>query len=480
MKQSTKLTLTSLICLSFITQVAPGYAFQPFSQSPEEQLPQQSLAQVGESAYTLGAGDRIRITVFQLEQYSGEYDILVDGTVNLPIVGSVLVEGMTLAQATEAITAGYSPILQRPAITVGLVSRRAIQIGVAGEVNRPGSYTITPQGGNFPSLTQLLEEAGGIRMTADLSRVQIRRPGNGSIQTVTVDLLQLLRTGSLNSDLPLRDGDEIFVPTATNPDLTVARELTEASFAADETREINIVVVGEVFRPGPYVVTGSARTGVAGIPGGVNNAGRLPTVTRAIQVAGGIRPLADVRNVQVRRSTRTGDDQVIELDLWQLLRTGDIDQDLVLQEGDTIVIPTAIAINEEEAGQLAAASFSPDTIRVNVVGEVERPGVVEIPPNTPLNQGVLAAGGFSNRASTGTVELVRVNTNGTISAREIPVDFAQGISEDLNPTLQNNDVIVVRRSTLAGVSDTLGAIVDPVARFLTLFGAPFRLFQLLD
>jgi len=47
------------------------------------------------------------------------------------------------------------------------------------------------------------------------------------------------------------------------------------------------------------------------------------------------------------------------------------------------------------------ASFSPTTIQVSVVGEVKNPGLVNIPPNTPLNQGLLTAGGFNNSRAKG-------------------------------------------------------------------------------
>ncbi len=439
-----------------------------------------ALPSRGEDAYTLGSGDRVRVEVFQLPQYSGEFDVLVDGSINLPVVGGVSIEGMTLEQASTAITAQYSQIIRRPIITISLLSRRSIQIGVAGEVNRPGSYTIAPDAAGFPTITRIIEEAGGVRMSADISQVQVRRQGGTIEQVVTVNLRDLLSSGSLNADIPLRDGDTVFIPTAENPNIASVAELTTASFAAEGNQEINIAIVGEVFRPGPYIVTGSARTAEAGLPGGITPTGRPPTVTRAIQAAGGIKPLADVRNIQIRRPTRAGTNQVIDVNLWQLLQAGDLSQDLILQDGDTVMIPTAPTLTPEESIQLATASFSPDTIRVNVVGEVDQPGVVEVPPNTTLTQALLAAGGFSNRARRRDVELVRMNPNGTVSARDVSVDFEQGIDETLNPTLQNNDVVIVRRSTAASLSDTLDTIASPISRFLNLFNFPFQFIRLFD
>jgi polysaccharide export outer membrane protein len=434
-----------------------------------------------EAAYTLGAGDRINIDILQVSQYSGETDVLVDGSVQLAGVGRVSVDGMTLEEATNAIATAYSTILRRPVITVTLVSARPLQIGIAGEVNHPGSYTLTLEESQFPTLTSLLETAGGITLAADLRRVQIRRSQtNRTAQVIQVDLWELLQTGDLRNDITLRDGDTVFIPTATDVDLAEVPQLAAASFASNENLSINVAVVGEVYRPGPYTVAGGARTGEAGVPGGTSggsSSDRLPTVTSAIQVAGGIKPLADIRHIQVRRPTREGSEQVIPVDLWDLLQTGNLRQDVILQEGDTIYIPGVPDVDPAEATAIAVASFSPDTIRVNVVGEVERAGTVDLPPNTPLNQAVLAAGGFTTRARRSSVRLVRLNPDGTVVERSVPIDFAQGINEASNPMLRNNDVIIVGRSTISGLSDTVGTVLAPL---FTIFNYPLQFLRIFD
>jgi polysaccharide export outer membrane protein len=106
---------------------------------------------------------------------------------------------------------------------------------------------------------------------------------------------------------------------------------------------------------------------------------------------------------------------------------------------------------------------------VYVVGEVGRPGIVQVPPNTPLNQAILAAGGFNNRAKKGSVNFIRLNSNGTVTQRSVPVDFSKGINEANNPPLRNNDTIVVGRSTLAGITDTLGSVVSPIGGLFAIF-----------
>jgi polysaccharide export outer membrane protein len=191
-------------------------------------------------------------------------------------------------------------------------------------------------------------------------------------------------------------------------------------------------------------------------------------VTKAIQVAGGITSLADIRSITIRRTTRSGEARLINVDLWDLLRSGDLSEDVILQEGDTITIPTATVLDPAEANELAGASFSPNTIVVNVVGEVERGGAIPVPPNTPLNQAILAAGGFNVRARKRSVELIRLNPNGTVEKRAIDVDLAQGINSEGNPTLRNNDVVVVKRTALASIGDTLGTVLNPVGSLVNL------------
>jgi polysaccharide biosynthesis/export protein len=427
-----------------------------------------------ETPYTLGAGDRVRIDVFNVPEYSGEFLVLVDGTINLPIIGSTSVTGMTLDQATQILTSKYAPLLKRPIITVSLTALRPLKIAIAGEIGKPGGYTISQNAGAFPTMSQIIQLAGGITQAADLRNVVLKR-GQFNCQS-QVNMWELIQNANLSKDITLRDGDSVFIPTVNVVDPIAVRQLNNANIAAG-SQTLKIAIVGEVNRPGPYTVgseggsSGSSATG-----GGGSSNPKPPTVTRAIQVAGGITSLADVREIQVRRIYRNGTEQIITVNLWQLLQGGDLNQDLFLQDGDTITIPKATNLTPIETTQLANANFSPDKIAVNVVGEVVRGGSISLPPNTPLNQALLAAGGFNNRSHTGSVDLIRLNPNGTVSKKVIAVDFSQGVNEKTNPIMRNNDVILVRKSATASVTDTLGTILSPIGSFFSLFNF-FRIFQ---
>lgn len=480
-----RVALTAIIGVVALTSPAMAIT-QP--ANPGIVAPPNAGQRPNDDGYLLGAGDRVKIDFFNVPEFSGEYQVLPNGTLNLPQVGAVSVQGKTLRQASELLSARYASLLKRPIVTISLLIARPIVVAIAGEISRPGSYTITPLtvGENRVTTTSnVIQLAGGITQAADIRRIQVRRarPDTAGMQLITLDLWQLIQSGNLNQDLRLQDGDSVFIPTANRIDLNEAQTLAAANFASTSNRPLKIAVVGEVYRPGPYVLApGVITSGTSPqTTSGVNQQTlQVPSVTRAIQLAGGITQSADIRNIQVRRLTRSGVAQKINLDFWKLLKSGDNLQDLPLQDGDTIEIPTAKSITPGEATELAAASFSPDRIIVNVVGEVEKPGAIPVQPNIPLNQALLAAGGFTTSARKGTVTLVRLNPNGSVTKRDIKVDFAQGLNEARNPAMRNNDIIIVRRSTFAGIVDTVGKIVSPVSGTVGVFGGILNLIRVLN
>ena len=426
-----------------------------------------------ETEYTLGAGDQIRLDIFQVEEYSGEYPVNVDGTISLPLVGGVNVEGLTLKETEEAVSKQYSIYLKRPIVNAGLVAPRPLEIGISGEVDNPGSYEfqLTAATPDFPTVTDMIEQAGGITTLADVRNVQVRRVVKGKTVTFKSDLWSLINFGQLNQDISLRDGDTIFLPTVTEINTAELERLSEASFGLQIDEPISVAVAGEIFRPGSLVVQPEKLGGGNGTnnQGGQARDSLPPRLTQAITLAGGIKPTADVRSVEIRRETWDGQEKFMTINLWELFQSGDVDKDIILQEGDEIMIPQAKALSEAELQRQAEFNISKETITVNVVGEVVNPGPTEVKPNTPLNQAILAAGGFSaSRANKSEVQLVRLNLDGTVNKRQIDFDISSGANEENNPILKENDVVVIGRSGLAAVGDTIGSAISPL-NFLRLF-----------
>jgi polysaccharide biosynthesis/export protein len=419
--------------------------------------------------YVLGAGDRLRLDLFGVPEFSGEYQVLPNGTLNLPRVGAVPVQGMTLKQATATIGLRYRNYLTRPIATLSLLSGRPVNVAIAGEVNRPGSYTMNSAvaaSGEISTLTRLLQIADGITQAADLERVKIRRRLPAGDKVYTVNLWQLVRAAESAQDIRLQDGDSIYIPETRNINLADARQLASLNFATKSNRPMKIAVVGEVNRPGPYTLfEGNAAQSTQR---NETPSTYTPSVTQAIQVAGGITQMADLRSIQVRRLTRSGNQQQVQVDFWKFLQSGDVLQDLPLQDGDLIEISRAATLNDQEAIKNSKYSISPDRINVNIVGEVKSPGSVVVQPNTPLNQALLTAGGFNDRAKKSVVTLVRLEPNGSVSKREIAVNFGEGVSEQNNPALRSGDTVIVGKSGLAGASDAIGILTNPISGALGL------------
>jgi polysaccharide biosynthesis/export protein len=590
------LSCTPLCAILGLPQEAsakPKVLPQPSKVAPSQQRRQNS----NPNAYTLGPGDRVRVDVFNVPEYSGEFIVLVDGTVNLPLVGAIPVAGRNLNQASQIIEQAYRSYVRVPNVTVGLLLARPIQVTIAGEVNRAGSYNIPlSETRKFPTLSQAVQLAGGVNQTSNLRRVRVTRgsrvgyfdllavlqnadptqdltlrdgdavfvptatnvnasdisrisdsnigsqdsaikiaiigeiskPGtyslraessggaagatggggrlnlptltealrlaggstasadasrivvqrltrNGPPQRISVNLLRLLNAGDTTQDLPLQNGDTIFIPTDPVIGSAGSRQLAASSFGPQVLNPIKIAVVGQVNRPGTYNVRGESNASGSATIQNVNFS--IPTVTQAIQSAGGIKPTADVRRIKLLRINRDGRGQAKTINLWALLTQGDSSQDLPLQEGDRIIIPEIPAgtvPNPGETDTLANAPFSPNSIRVNVVGEVRnsRQGgaTIELAPTSTLNQAILAAGGFDPvRANKNSVDLIRLNPNGSVTKRTIGVDFAKGVDETINPTLRNNDIVVIGRSGTTRVADGLGSVLNPLSPLFSIF-----------
>ncbi len=474
-RSSRSIALAALTTLVASTAIAAEPSskkqYPALTPSPSVNLQNNGLSNINQADYVLGPGDVLQLTMYGQTDLFGTtpFSVLVDGTISLPFIGRVPVGGKTVREVEAIVTGMYKRYFKRPYVTVVLSKPRQLTLAVSGEVVKPGTYPFVGTD-QIPTVSQLLKLSGGVTPSADLRNILVRRsnfsqPGN--YQTITISLMKLIRDGDISQDIRLRDGDIVVVSAAEKPSLDDYAAAVNSSFASDNTQPLKIAVIGEVFRPGPYTVqAGNAVIGEAGTQGAATNANtkNLPTVSQAIQLAGGIKPEADVRTIQVRRVSRSGNQQLLPVNLWKLLVEGDIRQDIPLQEGDTVLIAKAtVPLTREEQQFLGSATLSPATIDVNVVGEVIRPGTVKIKPNTPLNTAVLAAGGFnSQRANKNTVKLIRLNPDGTVTERKIKIAFDAPVDEQKNPALRNNDVVIIGRSGLATFSDASTAIFSPI------------------
>ena len=107
------------------------------------------------------------------------------------------------------------------------------------------------------------------------------------------------------------------------------------------------------------------------------------------------------------------------IDLYQLILEGDLNQNLNLYDGDIITlrkVDSALSFDHK----IFKTNLSLNKIKVFVSGEVRAPGNILIESNSKLLQAVYKAGGPINyRANKGRVDIIRTNTNGSISIKNI-------------------------------------------------------------
>ena len=322
----------------------------------------------GPVRYRLGPGDRLKMSVFKMEGYEVTAEVMSDGSLNLPRLGSVSVWGLTMDEARTRITRGYATILRRPIVNLDLLQARPVRVSVSGEVQRPGLYSIGQGGTN-----------------------QLASSGTGGSATA------------------------------------------------------------------------------------IQSAG-WPTLVDAVQRAGGLTAYGNLRRVTIQR--RSGDAsspvRTIQYDFMKVLETGEPTENPLLYDGDSVLIPRAEQLTETELLKVASSTFAPDTISVNVVGEVERPGAQAIKANSPLSQALLSAGGLTRRASAGSVQLLRLEPNGTIRQATVAYNPTAPMGTSQNPPLQQGDVVVVDRHGWAKANDSLRSGLEPITPLINA-GSLFRL-----
>jgi polysaccharide export outer membrane protein len=119
--------------------------------------------------YRLGAGDRVKVTVFNEPDLSGEFEIDGTGHSSLPLIGPVQVDGLTLAEAEQAIRAKVRDYVKEPRVSLEVLNYRPFYI--LGEVNLPGSYRYV----NGMSVLTAVAMGGGFSYRADKQDIRITR-----------------------------------------------------------------------------------------------------------------------------------------------------------------------------------------------------------------------------------------------------------------------------------------------------------------
>tara|TARA_B100000212_G_scaffold338962_1_gene316484 strand:- start:1684 stop:2817 length:1134 start_codon:yes stop_codon:yes gene_type:complete len=237
--------------------------------------------------YILGPGDKIKIIVSrEYEELSSTTTIDGEGTIYVPRLNRIYVEGLTLNELNKILNKAFRKFVKFPAVEVQVIEYRPIRVFVQGEVENPGLQLLEGSffvnnfikkdselseakraeidTGNirrstsqnykttfFPTVFDALRESGGITHFSDLSNIKLIRRnnlsnGSGKIQT-TLNFEDVLTTGDTSQNIRIYDSDVIIVGKSDTDNKAFLRKAILSNL---NPKFIEVFVTGRIKRPG--------------------------------------------------------------------------------------------------------------------------------------------------------------------------------------------------------------------------------------
>jgi len=228
----------------------------------------------------LGAGDVVKVSVFNNPDLGVETRIGEAGNITFPLIGEVMVAGLTTSAAEKKIADALEKgnFLRKPQVNLLVTVMTSQQVSVLGQVNRPGRYPVDGR----RSMLDMLALAGGIGVDGGDVLTVIRKR-DGKISKNSVDIVELFRKGDMVGDFELTGGDVLFVERAPR-----------------------FYIYGEVQRPGPVRLE------------------RNMTVLQALSAGGGLTQRGTERGIRIKRRDESGKIQILESKQDDLVQVDDV------------------------------------------------------------------------------------------------------------------------------------------------------------
>jgi len=288
-------TAVGLAAASGLAQGTPQVKPKPAAPAPAEvQEAKDALVR----AYRIGPGDLLEIRVFEVKELEQTVRVSEDGSITLPLLGRVVVEGLTqegvVKKLTDLLSAKY---VKNPQVTIFIKEYKNQQVAVIGAVGKPGNYELVGR----RNLLQVISAAGGFDNETVGNDVFILREGpDGQTKTISVDLRDLMLNSNQDLNVLIEPNDVINVPV---------------------NKEIRVFVMGRVTRPG--AVKAKLSEGI--------------TLFQAIADAGGLAEGAKESAIIITRKDEKGKEQKIRVNLKDIIKGRKTD--IRLQEGDVVYVP---------------------------------------------------------------------------------------------------------------------------------------------
>ena len=428
--------------------------------------------------YILGSGDKLFIDVYGQSEAYYQIEISPEGTIILENFGPIHLSGLTVKNATKRIENRLSKVYlgikgdkKNTFVNVSVGKSRTIKVNIVGEVDVPGSYTLSA----FNTVYNALYIAGGITENATLRDIKVYR-NNKLISKV--DIYKYLTEGDASADVALENNDLILVKPYTNRVTLKGAVKTKGRFellkneslqdllnyasgfneeAYTKTIKVKRVSEGEhivadinkdqfeIFTPksgdvfqvdkvldrykNRVIVNGAVyRPGVYAITQGLG-------VKELLAKCEGLKQDALLTTANIIRTNEDLSTSSISFNLGDVLSGKD--QDILLQKEDVVTVLSKNEIKQDDY--------------VEVAGEVNQPGVYNYSKGMKVSDLILKAKGFSKSASETRIEISRKlknnNTDNSKLSQVIVVDLPKefdNLENENNITLNPFDHITVR------------------------------------
>jgi len=392
--------------------------------------------------YVLGPNDQIAISVYGVQEYSGDLLVSPEGNINVPNVGLIRVAGLTIEDATQKIknTMGtvYSYLRSGGSkISVTLSKIRTIKVTIIG-ANRPATYRLS----SLATVFNALYVSGGPTAFGSFREIELLRDNK---LFKKIDLYRMLLNGDQSDNVGLKDNDVIRIPSyktrvsiegqVKRPGifevlagenfaniLAFASGFTDTAYQASvkvyaqtnkerqikdlqETQYNNYLPqVGDVFVVSKLLNRFSNRVKIAGAvyrPDVFELTSNLK-VADLIRKADGLTEDAYTGRAQIIRLQEDLTRSVVSFDVAKALN-GDAANNLLLNREDEVVITSKLDLR--------------DSLNVYIQGEIRKPGSFEFTQGLTLKDLILQAGGFTDAAFK-SIEIARLIKRDSIEQKD--------------------------------------------------------------
>jgi polysaccharide export outer membrane protein len=280
-----------------IIALTGAFAVLAAKAQTQPQAQAQEARDVFVRAYRVGPGDLLELKVFQVDELSQTVRVSEDGSITLPLIGRIIVEGLTQEGVVQKLTGLLqAKYVKNPQVTIFIKEYKNQQVAVIGAVEKAGSYELVGR----KNLLQIISMAGGFSETAGNEIFILREGPDGVTSSVAIDLKDLLVNGNQKLNIPIEPNDVINVPV---------------------DKEIRVFIMGRVNKPG--AIKSKLSEGV--------------TLLQAIADAGGLAEGAKESAVMITRKDKAGKEQKIKVNLKDIIKGKK--KDIALQEGDVVYVP---------------------------------------------------------------------------------------------------------------------------------------------